>query len=414
MKIFQTLFWFILLSIPALLIYGAIQAVEKKPNVIATAALTPAKIERAKALLKEHDPRRLKNNERKTLSLNAAELTLIANHLIQRFGSGGAEVKLAQGAITSSASVQLPGKQSPLYFNIDADLIAIDGSLSWQRLKIGKLNVAPVIADKIGAFVLLHIYRNADIPHSSDLIERITVSPRQLSISYQWQESLIAAVRERLISKQDIARLKHYNQAMVDILADAPNKFALETVVEQLAAQVPTDGDPVAENRALIITLSNYVNGRRMTGLIPEIKQWPSPKRVKLISHSRHDLAQHFATSAALAVTAGGQLSDAIGLFKEIDDSDGGSGFSFKDLAADRAGTQFGQLAVASRQGAQQLHAALAAGIKQNDLIPSLSGLEENMTEGQFKARYGGVNDSKYLAVVADIDKRIKASPLFE
>ena len=36
------------------------------------------------------------------------------------------------------------------------------------------------------------------------------------------------------------------------------------------------------------------------------------------------------------------------------------------------------------------------------------------MTEAQFKARYGGIEGSKYLAAVADIDKRIKTSHLFQ
>ena len=414
MKIFQTLFWFFLLLIPLALVYAAIQAVEKQPSVVASPLLTAPKIERAKALLKEHDPRRLKNNERKTISVTGPELALIANHLIQRFGTGGAEVDLGENFVTSRASIKLPGNKVPYYINIDGALAADNASLIWRHLKIGKLNIAPAIANKIGEFILLHVYRNADIPHSGELIEDIRISPRELAVSYQWQESLIDAVRDRLISKQDIARLKFYNQAMVDIVEPAPSKFPLEKVVAQLVAKIPSEGDPVEENRALIITLSNYVNGRRMSALIPEVKQWPLPKRVKLISHGRHDLAQHFATSAALAVTAGSQLSDAIGLFKEIDDSDGGSGFSFRDLAADRAGTQFGEIAVGSAAQARQLRAAIAKGINDNELIPALDGLEENMTEAQFKARYGGIEGSKYLAAVADIDKRIKTSHLFQ
>ena len=40
--------------------------------------------------------------------------------------------------------------------------------------------------------------------------------------------------------------------------------------------------------------------------------------------------------SAAIAAAGGGVLADTIGVFKELDDSRGGSGFSFIDLLADR------------------------------------------------------------------------------
>ncbi len=74
-----------------------------------------------------------------------------------------------------------------------------------------------------------------------------------------------------------------------------------------------------------------------------------------MLLHGRHDLPRHFMGSAAIAVSGGGALSQAIGLFKEIDDSRGGSGFSFVDLLADRVGTRFGSLAVASRASARRI-----------------------------------------------------------
>ena len=45
----------------------------------------------------------------------------------------------------------------------------------------------------------------------------------------------------------------------------------------------------------------------------------------------RKDFAQHFLASAALAARGDSTLSNAVGLFKEISDTDRGSGFSFTD-----------------------------------------------------------------------------------
>ena len=61
----------------------------------------------------------------------------------------------------------------------------------------------------------------------------------------------------------------------------------------------------------------------------------------------RWDYPLHFLISALVAAEAGTPLADAVGLWKELTDARrGGSGFSFEDLAADRAGTRFGELAI--------------------------------------------------------------------
>ena len=106
-----------------------------------------------------------------------------------------------------------------------------------------------------------------------------------------------------------------------------------------LAAERGGAGDPQAESRALIAVVAFYVNGKGLAAIVPGAKDWPRPVAKTVTLNGRTDSPQHFTVSAALAAHAGGPLSDAIGLYKEVDDSRRGSGFSFNDIAADRAGT---------------------------------------------------------------------------
>ena len=414
MKFFKTLFWFALLLAPVALVFALLQSIEKKPLIAESNPLTAPRIERAKALLREHDPRHLKDQETKTISVSAQELSLVVNHLIQRLGRGGAHVILDQDMIAMQATVPIPGVTIPYYFNVDSVLSVADNSMSFKRLKIGKLTVPNKIANTLGDLVLMHAYRSVDIPSSNDFIKAMDVSATRLAITYQWQQTLIDAVRQRLISPKTVVRLQQYNDALVAFGQQASGEQSLAQLTTYLISAVRPDTDPLADNRAFILSLSNYVNGRRMSALIPEVKQWPLPKRVKITAYGRKDLAQHFATSAALAITGGSEISDAIGLYKEIDDSDGGSGFSFKDLAADRAGTQLGQIMTTTAEQAKDIRHRLGQDLRIEDLIPDLQGLEENMPEATFKARYGSIEDRRYLDVVADIDRRIAASSLFK
>jgi hypothetical protein len=113
----------------------------------------------------------------------------------------------------------------------------------------------------------------------------------------------------------------------------------------------------------------------------------------------------HVLVSAALAVTGGGPLADAIGLYKEVADSKGGSGFSFNDLAADRAGTRFGQQALRDPQGFQARLAAMR--LDESDLLPAIADLPESMSAEEFARRFGGVGAPPYQRMLADIESRL-------
>jgi hypothetical protein len=109
-----------------------------------------------------------------------------------------------------------------------------------------------------------------------------------------------------------------------------------------------------------------------------------------------------------LAVESTGVLSRAVGVWKEVDDSRAGTGFSFNDIAADRAGTRLGELALSQPQRLQE---ALAGGVKESDVMPAWADLPEFMSEAEFKRRFGGVGEAPYLAMLAEIDKRVGALP---
>jgi hypothetical protein len=126
----------------------------------------------------------------------------------------------------------------------------------------------------------------------------------------------------------------------------------------------------------------------------------------------RQDFALHFLISAVIAAEAGTPLADAVGLWKELADArSGGSGFSFNDLAADRAGTRFGELAVGDPTRLQQ---RIAAGVGDADLLPQVSDLPEHLPEAEFVARYGGVGGAAYNRMLATIESRLDSMPMFQ
>jgi hypothetical protein len=110
--------------------------------------------------------------------------------------------------------------------------------------------------------------------------------------------------------------------------------------------------------------------------------------------------------SAGLEAAADSAVASAIGEFKELIDTDrGGSGFSFDDLAADRAGIRFARAFLDAT--ATERERLLALLTEERAILPSLQGLPTGLSQSAFRRRFGDVDAGSYKAMVAEIDRRI-------
>ncbi len=78
-------------------------------------------------------------------------------------------------------------------------------------------------------------------------------------------------------------------------------------------------------------------------------------------------------------------MSNLIGIAKEVDDSDKGSGFSFADLAADNAGVKMGEIAVGHPEQAVLFRKRMGAIEQETDFMPLIDGLPEGIRKLEFK-----------------------------
>lgn len=126
----------------------------------------------------------------------------------------------------------------------------------------------------------------------------------------------------------------------------------------------------------------------------------------------RRDLRQHFVISASLKAAGNAGVAFAIGEFKELLDSNrGGSGFSFDDLAADRAGIQFATTFLEAKP--EQWQGLLDTLVTEKAIFPSISGLPVGLSDIEFKRRFGDVDSPAYNKILADIERRIDGLALF-
>jgi hypothetical protein len=181
----------------------------------------------------------------------------------------------------------------------------------------------------------------------------------------------------------------------------------------QIAFAPWSPSDAVQQNRAAILALGIALGHERLApfaGLHPddELVRAASLLRQRATLRGREDWPRHYAVSAALAALEIPLLSDAAGLLKEeMDALTHGSGFSFGDLAADRAGTRFANAATHSDAAAAAMQLRLHRGFALDDFFPAAADLPENLTVDQFRDLYGSVGSRRYRQKVGEIEARL-------
>lgn len=388
-------------------------ALEAAPRVPPRADVTVADVDRAVAIVRRQHPGRAAPGQPRWLALTERDADLLVGHAARRWLGGDAQVRQAADRLTVRASAPAPAGR---WWNVELELRPTAGRPEVARLRVGRLPLPAALLAPAARAIAARQGVSADALDALEWIERVAWAPGRVFVVYrldpeamrQWRSALVAPVeRERL--QAYAARVAAASRA-VD--GHAVSLAALLPPVLALAAERSAGGgDPVAENRAALLVLTLYANQRPWRTIVPEADRWPQPRPLVVTLQQRHDFALHFLVSALIAAQAGTPLADAVGLWKEVDDARrGGSGFSFADLAADRAGTRFGELAVAEPR---RLQARVAAGVAERDFMPEARDLPEGLPEAEFAARFGGVGGSGYARLLAEIDGRVDRLPMF-
>ncbi|SDA13547.1 hypothetical protein SAMN05216428_103173 [Nitrosospira sp. Nsp11] len=386
-------------------------AIEDHPRIDRQVILTPEHIGRAKQIIDAHRYW-VRPGMLAAANIASSDVDLAANYLAHRFGKGSAQVILADG--NAVIRLSLPMAIIPIngYINLAASVMEEDGKPQLQSVQIGKLMLPDVLTQILALQFVDWLRQSAEYKAGLDLLKWVKLSRNELGIVYRWAGGFSKGMRASIIDKQERERLLHYQSLL------AANSVCNEAVMPlsqilpplvRVAAARSVNGDALAENRAVILVVAFHVLGVSLKRILPEAPNWPRSVPQSITLDGRDDFAKHFMASAAIAAYADTMLSDAIGLYKEIEDSVHGSGFSFNDIAADRAGTKFGEKAVISEASAQQLQRQVVSGLKDADLMPLWSDLPEFMSEMEFKQRFGGIDAPAYQRMMQKIEQRVAA-----
>jgi hypothetical protein len=402
----------------------AVAALDPQPGVPERPPLTSAERRRLVGLFRGKDPRKVPPGETRTVRLSEAELDQLVSWAAGVGLRARTAVSLSPGGVSAAAAVAVP--RTGRWLNVVASTRAgIDRgrlSLAGPSVQVGRITVPPIVMNALAPFVVAGLEGDRDLRRVLPAVESLRLDPNEAVLTYGRVDMPRGLVARLVWGEEPSDRMREAVYGQVDRLlaelatvpaGDARFEAALETAFA-LARERSAGGSAVEENRAALLALGIVLGHERVARAVgdkldEERADVADTLRGGTTLRGRADWTRHFAVSAALTVVSAVAPADAAGLLKEELDSDGGSGFSFADLLADRAGTTFAEVATRDEARAEALQARLASGFWVDEFFPRADGLPEGVTDAQLESRYGGVGGPLYRRTAEEIERRVAA-----
>jgi hypothetical protein len=345
-------------------------------------------------------------------------------------------IVLVEGQGYFRFSLELPLPNPIRFLNIELTLNASQAGLNLDTAYIGSIPIPGNWLIAIAGLVSNTYIKKEFGTSLVNIVSKIDISPSSLHVNIQMPESLynnnksatesLFALRDQLALFGDVDDIRFYHQSLLNFIATNQNKKSLAAYIAHVFSAAKkrsalSGAQAALENKAALTALVLYFGTDKFELFIGNISHYSSKQALQrqqlqrsVTLRNRVDIQKHFIYSIALQLFGSSTASDAIGELKEfLDSNKGGSGFSFADLMADRAGTRLAKISTQSNQSALLVQARLAKTNSESAIIPTLAKLPEGIAQQAFKKNYQGIKSKNYIAMLNHIDEQLLQIPLY-
>ncbi len=353
------------------------------------------------------------------LELSEAQVNQLVEQQIAQTdlaGEARANIQISPSIARVNISTALPISIDRRYLNVVSQysIGAPPADIKLTELQVGTLRIPGWLQSLLVPYVMNACRADNDCAAALAAYKNVTqldLDQGELRLQYA-----LATTGSNSGAEQDLAseanRLAPYVQELVSMAAERQGQrlnlhTALKRAFSLAQRQSVLSNDAIAENRSALLALAIMGADPRVLDLLNVGAMREQFNQLdNLYLRGRKDLAQHFLTSAALYLLVGGELSEYLGIYKEMEDVGKGKQFGVGDLVADRVGIRIAQQATDSRPSALRL---------QSQLITSSSAdayLLSDAVIADLQARYQSANDFNVPDLTKQIDRLLAELPL--
>jgi hypothetical protein len=412
----------------------AFLVLQSQPLVMKGETLTPERARQAKNLASRIKADFLTAEQPRNFELSENELKgllALAERAIPRIRG---RVNVTGSGVLGALTVQVPSSPFGSYLNLSALVRPSAGGLDLANIQAGSLRLPGILAEPACRLVLNVALGWDNGTAMLEMIREVQLTEDTVVVTFyplpgfKWR---LASAKQRFRQVRDEAAVfgdpelvqSYYREIVSMAELVAPKQpVPLASYMSSLfhsARQRSKSGSAVEENQAAIMALAVYFGSAQFEIFTGPVKPEEADGHVSRASRTtladRGDLRLHFIYSAVLQLASDSDASFALGEFKELlDTGPKGSGFSFADLAADRAGVRFAEEATRSESSALRFQGILADEASESIFFPSLEGLPEGLEEQRFTGEFKDLNAPEYQSMLAEIDRRLESLRLYQ
>jgi len=349
------------------------------------------------------------------------------------------DVTLFDDSALINFSLALPLPEMIRYLNVEVMLVSSKEGLDFETAYIGDISLPGNGIVKLAEWLTNSYVKEEFGTSLLKLVKNVDITAKQISVGVNLPDNFdnenlsnkdgLLALRDQLALFGDVEVIRFYHQSLVEFIEQSPKAslsltdylgFTFGLVKQRELAGIISN--LTEENREALTALVIYFGTDKFELLVGDITQLTAKQiktrnllRAKVRLRNRVDIQKHYIYSVALQLFGSSSTSNAIGELKEfLDSNKGGSGFSFADLMADRAGTRLAMLATEDQRTAMQVLNHLADVSDEALLLPELSGLPEGISQENFEKHYRDIDSSVYMAMLQNIDERLREIPVYQ
>ena len=322
--------------------------------------------------------------------------------------------------ISSTTELQLLSKQ---YINVSCWLFEEHSTgMFIDNCSIGNVTLSGWLVQKLSLGIVKLLMGEEAATTANQLITNSTFKEEAIVFTAQKSKYLKNDFNKSLETIGDLARLYARSgdvspevvQLYISEIENVRSRELADYIkaLFNLAAQRSVNNTAEEENAAVIWALAVKFGDYRFAKLIG-VKPAKNSTGIPLL-RGRQDLSQHFIYSAALQQLSDLEIGLQIGEAKELLDSiSGGSGYSFSDLAADKAGLAFASYVTGESDNAEQAQQLLVNIKNENVFFPFIHDLPEGFTGNNFKRVIQSIESDTCQKIETEIDLRLSKLSLY-
>lgn len=421
------------IGIIALMVVLPVSVFDKTPLVVTTETVDTTTTKKAKQLLKQVFRTLNADQVDRTIELSYEQVRSLMALISHTFPMISARSNKQNNNWIFFVTIEVPKIQS-LYINASMHLEKGEIDLASTMVKIGRFPVSVNTLLKLAVGLINFSKAEGNHIDHTKLFEMIAVDHERIvtyihpefnleRIKVSMKSSGRRVIKQLTLVQDNSLQINHYLNLLDRMAASTAGiegiTISLSDYVAPLFAEArrrSVNGNPSNENQYALLALTYFAGDAFIRRVIkniyaPNINGTVS--RSKTVLQGRHDLVLHFIYSATIEMITSAEVGIGIGEIKELSDANkGGSGYSFADLMADKAGVYFAK-SISNHLTAANMQSNLLSIKQEEDFFPSIASLPEEIDEEEFAEQFVNTESKAYRVIEQEIDLRIRSRKIY-